>query len=189
MIRACPPQTPKTINIKHEPSEYETTLIKLLAVPEGMGKLLPYGDNNIARASLIDIVIHLSFEEKEFSKEFLEHLMVKISRIGYMEFPIYLMAIEALILLKDSLKEDRIFTFVATFTELTKSHLKQSYLGYSLLTDLFIKLALKVEDIHKMIQNEENKFSHVKKWLKKHDYPSPGSVTSYKTNRYHGRRH
>jgi len=189
MIRACPPQTPKTINLKHEPSEYETTLIKLLAAPEGMGKLLPYGDNNIARTSLVDIVIHLSFEEKEFSKDFLEYLMVKIPRIGYMEFPIYLMVVEALILLDDSLKEDRIRAFLATFTELTKSHLNQSYLGYSFLTDLFIKLALKVEDIHKRIQDEPDKFSHVKKWLKKHDYPTRGSVTSYKTNRYHGRRH
>jgi hypothetical protein len=189
MIRSCLKQTPKTIQPKCEPTEYEMTLIKLLAVPEEMEKLFPYGESNIARISLVDIVIHLSFEEKEFSKEFLGYLMLRISRIGYTEFPLYLMVIEALILLEDSLVEERILIFVANFIELTKSHLSQSYLGYSFLTDLFIKLALKVEDIHKRIQNEPEKFSHVEKWLRKHEYPSPGSVTFFKTDRFNGRRY
>lgn len=162
---------------RHETSRNEKTLITLLKTTEGMHKMLQYGDNNVARTSIVDIVIQLSYEDKEFSKELLEYLMVKLSRIECREFPLYMMVIESLMLLNDSLADDRILIFVTNFIELTKSKMSESYIAYSHTIDLFIKLALKLEPVHLRVQIEPDKFAHLEKWLKKHKCPSPGSVT------------
>lgn len=150
--------------------------MKFVATFEGMQKLFVFGDNSVARACVRDMVVHVCFGERENSKVFMENLMARLARIGYKEFPLHILAIESLIVLEDGLMEERVLIFVVYSVELTKSYMNQSYIGFSYVTDLFIKLALKINAIHVRVQNEWNKFSHIEKWLKKREYPIPNAV-------------
>eukprot|EP00826_Nyctotherus_ovalis_P048669 TRINITY_DN5756_c0_g1_i6.p1 TRINITY_DN5756_c0_g1~~TRINITY_DN5756_c0_g1_i6.p1 ORF type:complete len:305 (-),score=61.55 TRINITY_DN5756_c0_g1_i6:50-964(-) len=161
---------------QYELNEVEKDLVKFVSRFEGMQKLFVYGENSVARACVRDMVVHVCFGEKGNSKEFMENLMARLARISYKDFPLYVFVIESLIVLEDGLMEDRVLIFVAYFVELTKSHMNQSYIGFSYVTDLFIKLALKINTIHVRVQNEWSKFSHVEKWLKKREYPIPNAV-------------
>jgi len=174
MLRTSPikKKSPKAIESKYELTEIEKKYVERFMGVGGMMKIFPFGDNNVARASIIDIILYLLFEETEFQKKLLEQLMARLSHISYREFPLHLMAIESLFQLNDSVKEDIILSFLCSFIELTKSHITQSYIAFSYVTDLFIKFALQLESIRERVKEEGEKFDHVERWLKKHEYPA-----------------
>ena len=155
----------------------ENKLMKLFMTTAGIQRLLTYGDSNVAINEIAKIFSHLAFENKEFSNNCLEFLLLNIPRIKYTELPLYLISIKALLLIKDKLQNERVRAFITNYLQFTKKDLYSSYLTYSYLTDLFIEIGLKVESVKEMIQKNSDKFIHVQEWLKRFCYPIANDVS------------
>jgi len=161
---------------KYALSENENTLFKTLNTASGLMKIMVYGVNNVARYNICEIMKNLSKDNKDFSKMCLEYLFSRFIRVSYSEFAIYLMAIETLVNLKDKFEEERLNLFITNTISITKKEISESYLAYSYITDLFLKIALKSQFVQKYIQFDPLKFEHIEGWLNTHIYPQEGYV-------------
>jgi hypothetical protein len=162
---------------KIELTKEENKLMKHFMTTAGIQRLLTHGDNNVAINEIAKIFNYLAFDNKEFSNNCLEFLMLNIPRIKYTELPLYLTSIKALLLIEDKLQNERIRAFITNYLQFTKKDLVSSYLTYSYLTDLFIEIEQKVKSVKEMVLNNSEKFRHVQDWIKKYNYPIPNEVT------------
>ncbi len=157
--------------------ESELALAKILTADVGLQKLLVWGNNCVASRAIADMLAHLAFEDSDNSKRLIDWLMLRMGKACSRELQVCLSALDALVSLRDQFKEDRIILFVAYFVKICVSKdATESYLAFSYATDLFIKLALESETIHKKLQTEGEKFAFISAWLKRHSYPEPGEV-------------
>ncbi len=119
---------------------------------------------------------HLAFDDPEFSKRCLDWLMFRLPNVGVADLRAYMMAVESLVLLPDRMQMERANRFVAYFAKVCSKDIVESYLAFSYVTDMLIKLALRSETIRKKMQEDREKFEFVGGWLRRHAYPAEGEI-------------
>lgn len=151
-----------------------------------MKLLVGYGLTNVARNGVAKALKYLAYSNDEFSSLCIKWLMQRISTVECRDIPIYLMAIEEVVTIGDEYTRQRVDLFVERFLHLTTKELSESYLPYSYLSDLFIKLALKLDILRDLIKSKPDKFQGVENWFKRNTHPSPSNVLCVKKSRFHG---
>jgi len=146
----------------------------------GIELLLNYGDTNLARRAISKTLKCLAYNNGKFSIDCIKLLTDNICTVNCRKLPVYLMAIEEIVFIGDNYTKSRIDFFVKCFLQLTTNELVYSYLPYSYLTDLFIKLATKIDMLRKIVKDNPDKFLTLENWLKRYTHPSPNRVIHIK---------
>ena len=145
--------------------------------PVNWGKLYSMSNNDITRESLARIFAHLSFDSKEFALSFIKFLCRRVIDSEIADLPTYVLSLRSMMKIKDKCEADRWPHFVKLFKEVMTQHVKDSYVAYNYMADLFLELAYDSHHLYQAIQEDPEKMGFVRKWLDYNSYPAQNYVS------------
>ncbi len=141
------------------------------------GKLCLVSTSDLARESLARVFAHISFDNKEVSQAMLKFLCRRVIDSDVPDLPGYVLALRSVMKIKDKLEGERWPLFIKLFKEVMTQHIKESYVAYNYMADLFLELAYDSHHLYQAIQADPEKMGFVRKWLDYNSYPAPGYVS------------
>ena len=161
----------------HEfPSEEGKFLARCFEEPGNWKKLFAAANSDMARESMARVFAHVCFNNGETSQKLMKFLCVRLIDAEIADLPCYVLALRTLMKTKDECEDEKWAFFVKLFREIMTQHVKDSYIAYNYMADLFLELAYDSRHLYQAIQDDVEKMAFVRRWLEYNTYPAPGYV-------------
>lgn len=179
---------PSPNSLQHNLSQDEVALFSELFKTETYSKLFNLVNNNIAKLAVSKILCKANNGNQILSTSIVEYLIRKLTNSEINKLSNYTYVLENIMMLNDKCEATRWELFCKLFKELMTKILNESYIAYTKVADMFIRLASSSLSLSSVMIKDPEKYDYIKKWLKDQSYPAKGyvNIVGYYVFRYIG---
>eukprot|EP00826_Nyctotherus_ovalis_P047067 TRINITY_DN5368_c0_g7_i1.p1 TRINITY_DN5368_c0_g7~~TRINITY_DN5368_c0_g7_i1.p1 ORF type:complete len:215 (+),score=37.70 TRINITY_DN5368_c0_g7_i1:168-812(+) len=140
---------------------------------------MKYSCTSMGCESALSILKHEAHQNSDLSNELLQYLTLLMYSKEPEELHIVLAMIKELLLIDDQLQAGRLSVFGILCDDTFDLRLKDDYLPFSLIIDMFIEAAIRSEAFRKHMKS---KLEYMRKWLGNNLFPAPRAMYWYRTS-------
>jgi len=169
-------KTSKNPEFLYEMNMTEANCLNYFFEPKLFSKFFSFVNTRISAYGIGKILAKCSENNEFLNEKCIQLIFEKLIRAEIKELPFLIIILYQLLNFEDSIKIKRIKLFSALLKQALNKNLSESYISYTFLADLFIKLVLDNEWFFKIIENDLEKFEYIKDWINHNNYPADGYV-------------
>ncbi|MDR3547963.1 MAG: hypothetical protein P4M11_06830 [Candidatus Pacebacteria bacterium] len=168
----------------HEfPPEEGKFVSRCLEDPSNWRRLFLWADSDLAREGVARVLGHASFNSLRMAMGLVKFLFARIAEANFAEIPGLVLALQTVMKIGDDSDGEKLSCFVQLFRDAMTRGLKESYIAYNYMADLFLELAYDSSQFDQKIYEDADRMNFVRKWLEYNSYPAAGYVSPHAASR------